>query len=109
MKPVSTTGEVRLLQEGEWLAVDDVCRLCAIDMDLMVEFVELGVIRSRGAQPLQWYVPAEAIGRLRVASRLMRDLGVNVSGAALAIELLESRRELERRIEQLERLAHGPP
>jgi chaperone modulatory protein CbpM len=109
VKPVSNTSEVRLLQEGEWLAVDDVCRLCAIDMDLVIEFVELGVIRSRGAQPLQWCVPAEAIGRLRVASRLMRDLGVNVSGAALAIELLENRRELERRIEQLERLAQGSP
>ncbi len=109
MNPVSNTGDVRLLQEGEWLDVGDVCRLCAVDLDLVIEFVELGVIRSRGTQPLQWCVPADAISRLRVASRLMRDLGVNVSGAALAIELLESRRELERRIEQLERLAQGSP
>jgi len=34
----------------------------------------------------------------------MRDLGVNVSGAALALELLEARRQLERRIRALELL-----
>jgi hypothetical protein len=34
----------------------------------------------------------------------MQDLGVNVSGAALALELLESQRELEKRLRRLERL-----
>jgi hypothetical protein len=33
----------------------------------------------------------------------MRDLGVNVTGAALAVELLEARRELEVRLRALER------
>jgi HAMP domain-containing protein len=34
----------------------------------------------------------------------MRDLGLNASGAALALELLEAQRELERQIRRLERL-----
>jgi len=34
----------------------------------------------------------------------MRDLGINVSGAALAVELLEARHDLERQIRRLERL-----
>jgi chaperone modulatory protein CbpM len=99
---------VRVLAEDEWLAVGDVCRMCSVGMDVVVEFVELGVIVSQGAQPPQWLLPADAVNRLRIASRLMRDLGVNASGAALAIELLESRNELERRLYQLERLAHVP-
>jgi hypothetical protein len=37
----------------------------------------------------------------------MRDLGVNVSGAALAVELLETRHALESRIRDLERLSGG--
>jgi HAMP domain-containing protein len=35
----------------------------------------------------------------------MRDLGVNASGAALAVQLLEAQRELESRLRRLERLA----
>jgi hypothetical protein len=34
----------------------------------------------------------------------MNDLGLNVTGAALALDLLESRRRLERRVRELERL-----
>ena len=48
-----------------------------------------------------------ALPRLAMAGRLMRDLGVNVSGAALAVELLEAQRNLERQIRHLQRLAHG--
>jgi chaperone modulatory protein CbpM len=67
----------------------------------------LGVVVSRGPSPDQWTVPIAALPRLRVAGRLMRDLGVNVTGAALAVELLETRRELELRVRNLERLTHG--
>jgi chaperone modulatory protein CbpM len=75
-------------------------------MPAVVELVELGVVVSRGASPEEWLVPATSLSRLRVAGRLIRDLGVNVTGAALVVELLESRGELERRIGRLERLVY---
>jgi chaperone modulatory protein CbpM len=100
------TLDARLLGEGDWIAVTEVCRLCLIDMTAIVELVELGVVVSRGSSPQEWMLPAASLPRLRVAGRLMRDLGVNVTGAALAVELLEDRGELERRIRRLERLIH---
>ena len=102
----TTTLDARLLGEGDWIAVTEVCRLCLIDMSAVVELVELGVVVSRGVSPDDWLVPAASLPRLRVAGRLIRDLGVNVTGAALAVELLEARGELERRIRRLERLVH---
>jgi len=60
-------------------------------MPAIVELVELGVVVSRGPTPAEGSVPAASLPRLRVAGRLMRDLGVNVTGAALAVELLEAR------------------
>jgi chaperone modulatory protein CbpM len=102
----TTVLDARLLGEGDWIAVTDVCRVCLIDMAVVVELVELGVVVSRGTSPEEWLVPAAALPRLRVAGRLMRDLGVNVTGAALAVELLEARGELERRVRRLERLVH---
>jgi chaperone modulatory protein CbpM len=98
--------DARLLGENDWIAVTDVCQLCLIDLTAIVEFVELGVVVSRGPTPAEWSVPAASLPRLRVAGRLMRDLGVNVTGAALAVELLEARGDLERQIRRLERLVH---
>jgi chaperone modulatory protein CbpM len=106
MPDPNTLLDARLLGEGDWIAVTEVCQLCLIDMSAVVELVELGVVVSRGASPDEWLVPAASLPRLRVAGRLMRDLGVNVTGAALAVELLEARGELERRIRRLERLVH---
>src|ERR1700731_1395142 len=102
----TTVLDARLLGEGDWIAVTDVCRVGLIDMAVVVELVELGVVVSRGTSPEEWLVPAASLPRLRVAGRLMRDLGVNVTGAALAVELLEARGELERRVRSLERLVH---
>jgi len=98
--------DARLLGENDWIAVTDVCQLCLIDMPAIVELVELGVVVSRGPTPAEWSVPAASLPRLRIAGRLMRDLGVNVTGAALAVELLEARGDLERQIRRLERLVH---
>jgi chaperone modulatory protein CbpM len=99
--------QVELLGERDWLAVTEICRLCHIDAAAVQELAELGVIAPRGTAPEAWEFPAAALPRLRVAARLMRDLGVNASGAALAVELLEVRHELERRLRALERLV-GP-
>ena len=98
--------DARLLGDGDWIAITEVCQLCRIEMTAIVELVELGVVVSRGPTPAEWSVPAAAVPRLRVAGRLMRDLGVNVTGAALAVELLEARGDLERQIRRLERLVH---
>src|SRR6201986_2120337 len=98
--------DVRLLREADWIAVTDVCRLCLINMTEGVELVELGVVVSRGPTPTEWLVPAASLPRLRIAGRLIRDLGVNATGAALAVELIEARGDLERQLRSLERLIH---
>ena len=97
--------EVRLVGEAEWIAAVEICRVCRLELTAVVELAELGLISPRGGSPQQWQLPVAALPRLAMAGRLMRDLGVNVSGAALAVELLEAQRELERQIWRLERLA----
>jgi chaperone modulatory protein CbpM len=97
------TFEAQITAEGEWLSVTQVCRATPIDFAVVIELAELGVVSPRGNEPQEWQVSAREFARLRTAARLIRDLGVNVSGAALAIELLEARRELEARLVVLER------
>jgi chaperone modulatory protein CbpM len=98
--------DAQLLGEGDWIAATQICQLCRIELTAVVELADLGLVSPRGSAPEAWQFPATELSRLRTAARLMRDLGVNVTGAALAVELLESQRELERRIRRLERLVH---
>jgi len=103
MKSVTRTTETQVLAEGEWLSVTQVCRASQIDAAVVIELAELGLVRHRGDEPREWQLSVSELSRLRTAARLIRDLGVNVSGAALAVELLEARRELESRLRALER------
>ncbi len=99
--------EVQFLGESDWLTIDTLCQLCDLTLEAMTELAELGVAAPRGPAPRQWQFPATALPRLRTAGRLMRDLGLNASGAALVVELLETRQLLERRLQELERHLYG--
>jgi len=105
MVRVTQILEAHVLGEGDWIAAAEVCQLCRLDLEAVLELAALGVVTPREIRSGQWQLPATALPRLRVVGRLMHDLGVNVSGAALAVELLEAQRELESRIHHLERLA----
>jgi chaperone modulatory protein CbpM len=100
-----TTGQV--LTDSDWIAITEICRVCRIDVQAVHELAELGLVSPRGTARGEWEFPATELPRLRIVGRLMRDLGLNASGAALAVELLEVQRTLERQIRQLERLIAG--
>ncbi|MBV9343423.1 MAG: MerR family transcriptional regulator [Gammaproteobacteria bacterium] len=95
--------EAHVLDEGDWLAAGEICALCRIELHAMLELAEHGLLAPRLTAE-GWQVPAAALPRLRIVARLMRDLGVNASGAVLALELLETQQALERRLAALERL-----
>jgi chaperone modulatory protein CbpM len=99
--------QAQIVGEREWLGVAEICRVCLLEREQLLELAELGVIMPRGAAPEQWQLPAEDLPRLRVAGRLMRDLGVNVSGAALAVELLDVQHDLERRVRILSQITYS--
>lgn len=96
--------EAQLVGEADWIAASEICRLCRLELDAVIELAELGLVSPRGYAPQEWQLPAAVLPRLALAGRLMRDLGINGSGAALAVELLEAQRDLEQRIRRLERL-----
>jgi chaperone modulatory protein CbpM len=96
--------EAHVITDGDWIEASRICQMCRIDLTVVEELSELGLVSPRRTGS-DWQVPAAALPRLRVVGRLMHDLGLNASGAALAVELLEAQRALERRIRDLEGLA----
>lgn len=81
--------------EEEELDIDQLCTLCAVERWQVLELVEEGVLE---ASPGQLRFSGLSLRRLRVATRLQRDLGINAPGVALVMDLLERIEALEREL-----------
>jgi len=104
MNSIDRILEGQILDESAWLAIGEFCSYLHVDRHWVVELVEAGVIEPRGPAPESWSFPASALVRARATARLVDDLGVNLAGVALILDLIEERRQLERRLDELERL-----
>ena len=91
------TGHI--LEEGERLSLAQLCRACGVHAEWVVGLVEEGVLEPTGSTMAQWRFTGASLRRVHVALRLQRDLGVNTSGVALALELMDEIRELRARLD----------
>ena len=72
------------------LSLEEASRTCAVQTDYIIELIEEGVIAPvAGDEISSWRFTGTQMRRVRVAWRLQRDLGVNLAGAALALQLLD--------------------
>ena len=94
------SGEI--LGEEIELSVKDLCAACEVSSKRLFELVEEGVVEPVGTDPAKWRFRAVSIRRIRRAERLERDLGVNVAGAALALDLLDELELLRARLSWFE-------
>lgn len=90
-----------ILEEQTELTLEDICRACATQADLVIELVHEGVLTPMGAAPAQWRFTGIHMHRATVALRLQRDLGVNPAGAALALELMDEMDALRAQLHRL--------
>ncbi len=78
-----------ILEEQSELTLIELSQACAVQVECIVELVDEGVLAPVGREPDRWRFGGMHIRRATVALRLQRDLGVNLAGAALALELLD--------------------
>ena len=90
-----------ILEDQVELTLDDLCRACAAQSELIIDLVHEGVLAPSGPAPDVWRFTGVHLHRATVAVRLQRDLGVNPAGAALALDLMD---ELDSLRQQLHRL-----
>jgi len=93
-----------LLDENVDISLGDLCRACRINIEQIQLLVEEGVIEPRGHAPSEWRFQRVSIRQVRRVVRLEQDLGVNLAGAALAIELLDEIDRLKARLRRFEDL-----
>ena len=78
-----------ILEEQVGLSLSEVSRACAVHAEMIVDLVIEGVLVPDGREPHRWRFTGVHVRRATVALRLQRDLGLNLAGAALALELLD--------------------
>lgn len=86
------------------LSLQDLCRFCQAEEDWVIELVEYGVLEPKGSRSGNWQFIGTNIVRAKKARRLNRDLGINVAGIALVLDLIEERDAVLRRLSQYETL-----
>ena len=87
-----------ILEEQTGLTLAELCQACTAQADFIAELVDEGVLAPLGQAPEQWRFTGIQLRHASVAVRLQRDLGVNVAGAALALQLLDELETLRARL-----------
>lgn len=91
-----------ILEEDTELTLVELCRACNVHAEMVIELVEEGVLEPAGSEPSAWIFAGTSLKRARAALRLQADLGVNLAGVALALELLDELENLRTRLHILE-------
>ena len=93
------TGDI--LEEDVELTLADLCKACQMPAEEVYEFIEYGVIEPETSESGQWRFQGVSLFRMNRARRLQRDLGVNLAGAALALDLMEQIETLQSQLKRM--------
>jgi chaperone modulatory protein CbpM len=91
----------QIIEDETLISLDELCRSCTVQTEEVITMVREGILDPADDRPDlegggRWWFHISSVRRVRTAVRLQRDLGVNLPGAALALELLDRIAELER-------------
>jgi len=87
------TGTV--FDEGTEITVVELCRVCSIERALVEALMQEGILDPIDAGRGEPRFPYTSVRRTLTVKHLQRDLGVNLPGAALALDLLERIEKLQ--------------
>lgn len=87
-------GEV--LEESDLVSLAELCRSCTVETRTITTLVSEGILDPMGRDVEHWQFTVSSLRRVKTVIHLQRDLGVNLAGAALALDLLDRIAELER-------------
>lgn len=83
-----------VIEESEALSLFELCQICNVEVEWITALVNEGILEPAGTQSENWFFSGVALRRVQIVRHLQRDLDVNLSGAALVLELLEERNAL---------------
>lgn len=93
----------QIVDEETLISLEELCHHCTLQADIVIELVNQGILdpsgsRSKVQDVTEWHFHISSVRRVRTTIHLQRDLGVNLPGAALALDLLDQIAELQKQI-----------
>ena len=95
-----------IIEEETRLSLRELCDACAVHVEFITELVDEGVIEPSGIDKSHWYFSGISLQRIRTAKRLQQDLGLNLAGVALALDLIEELQQLRTQLDTLPGAQH---
>jgi DNA-binding transcriptional MerR regulator len=89
--------------EPEQLTLNGLATCTGVHPSLIEYFVDYGLLEPSACTGTQLFFDAACIARLRMIERLRRDLGANLAGIAVILDLLDRLTTLQREVEQWRR------
>lgn len=89
-----------VVEEEVHLTLVELCRACSAEQEHVTAWVFEGVLDPVGQSPQDWRFGGQSLRRARLALRLSRDLEINPSGVALALDLLDEIAALRARLQR---------
>lgn len=94
----TVTGE--LFDESVEITLSELCEVCSVEHTLIEQLVQEGVLDPVGHKSHEPLFRYTSVRITQTAIRLQDDLGVNMPGVALALELLDRIEELQRKVRE---------
>lgn len=83
-----------LLDEQVTISLTEICQTCSCRREWVFELVREGILEPLDHEPEEWLFSGASLPTAQAAQRLQRDLGINLAGVALALELLDEIKSL---------------
>ncbi len=90
----------QVIENETRITLRQLCRLCSVRAEYILDMIDEGFIEPAGKQNAHWCFHTSSIRRVRKAHRLQQDLGLNLAGAALAVDLMEEIERLRTRLQR---------
>lgn len=98
-----------ILDEQHVLTLAEFSQACSVQTGYIIELVDEGLLvpenPAREQEPHAWCFTGAQMRRARMAVRLQNDLGINLAGVALALQLLDEMDALRAELSVLSALA----
>ena len=90
-----------IIEDETRLTLRQLCDACAVRAEYIIELVDEGFIEPSGLEKSHWCFSGVSIRRVQKAKRLQHDLGINLAGVALAIDLIDEIEFLRARLNRM--------